>query len=516
MSGTTSDQLKLLRSMGAEVSILYVEDEAVLREEMALYLGKIFKDIRIYPDGEQGLQGYNERPADIIITDILTPKLNGIEMLQAIKEISPFQEMIITSAYTESTYFIDAIKLGIDAYIIKPIDHAQIIEVLYKTVLKIHQARENEEYRRHLETLVATKVEEFKELEEEKILNYEKTLLGLIKMIERRDSYTAGHSQRVALYSKMIAEKMGYPRDECELIYRAGILHDIGKIATPDTILLKPGKLDEIERELIQVHVNVGVEMLREIPMFFQMSKIIAEHHERYDGKGYPAGLAGDEIHELSRVMIVADAFDAMTTNRIYKPRKTVSEALDEIDFFSGKQFDPNIVAYAREALQNVEIEENISQLPSNALEEERFAYFYKDGVSGLYNQRYLDVVLLKNSYSRFYKCLNIISLHKFDEYNDKYGWDKGDELLKDVAQLLKERFIGCLLFRIHANDFIVIAQEHVELPSNTDERISFLIEERVSCSHFHFDIEKDKIVTIKELEKRMRDERYRRKQISI
>lgn len=513
---TVTDQLQALRQIATDISVLYVEDESVLRHEMKNYLGRIFEDLRICSDGESGLMAYEERPADIVITDILMPKLSGIEMLRRIKELSPMQEMIITSAYTESEYFIDAIKLGINAYIIKPIEHAQIIEILYKVALKIVQARENEEYRRHLEALVASKVEAFKHLEEEKILNYEQTLVGLIKMIERRDSYTAGHSQRVAAYSKKIAQTMGYSEQECDLLYRAGILHDIGKIATPDTILLKPGKLDGIERELIEEHVNVGVEMLREIPMFSPMSEIIASHHERYDGGGYPNGLRGDAIHELAHIMIVADAFDAMTTNRIYKPRKDISEALREIVKLSGQQFNPKVTEYIVEALENVTIEESISQLPSNALEQERFAYFYKDGVSGLYNQHYLDVVLLKNSYAPFYHCINVISLHHFNEYNDEFGWEMGNTLLGDFAEILKERFMGCLLFRIHANDFILLSDRHIELPEKADEKFAQLMGDRITCTHFHIDIEKEQLLTLFELEKRMRDERYERRHAAI
>lgn len=512
MNNQTSLELKKLHEIGINISILYVEDEKKLREEMAIYLGKLFPNLRVAADGEEGLRFYKQSPADIVISDILMPKLSGIEMLRTIKEINPHQEMIITSAYTESDYFIDAIKLGIDAYIIKPVEHTQIIEILYKSALEITHMRENEEYRRHLEALVETKVAAYKELEEEKMLNYEQTLLGLIKMIERRDSYTAGHSQRVAHYSKIIAESMGYSQAQCDLVNRAGILHDIGKIATPDTILLKPGKLDVIERELIQLHVNVGTEMLSEIPMFTEITDIIAAHHEHYDGSGYPKGLKGAQIHELSQIMIVADAFDAMTTNRIYKPRKSVAEAIEEIRAYAGIQFDPNVVENGLETLSNIEVENTITQLPSNALEEERFAYFYKDRVSSLYNQRYLDVVLLKNSYSQFYRCINIFSLHRFNEYNDHYGWEKGNELLFSFANIIKERFYGGLLFRIHANDFIVLSQNHIDIPNCEDKLAMELLGDQLECSHFHIDMTVDEIVTLNDLEKRMRDERYHRK----
>lgn len=284
----TADQLKFLREIGSDITVLYVEDDLKLREEMKLYLGNFFPRLVVCSNGFEGLEIYKNDTFDIVITDIMMPKMTGIEMLGAIKKINPLQEMMITSAYSQSEYLLEAIKLGIDAYILKPVQYNQIIEVLYKTASRIMQGRENEEYRLHLETLVDMKVKACNLLEEEKIAYYEKTLLGLIKMVESRDSYTAGHSQRVAEYSKRIALEMGYPPDKCDLLYRAGLLHDIGKIATPDAILLKPSHLDTLERELIKEHVNVGVNMLSEIPMFDTIVPIIKSHHERYDEEGYP------------------------------------------------------------------------------------------------------------------------------------------------------------------------------------------------------------------------------------
>ncbi|MDK9693701.1 MAG: response regulator [Sulfurimonas sp.] len=389
--------------LAKNISILYVEDDAIVREETTKYLQKLYTDVRVANDGASGLEAYWQKRADIVITDILMPKLNGIEMIKKIKEAEPLQEVIIISAYTESEYFIEAIRLGCDAYVIKPINHMQFSEALYKISLKVTQKKENEEYKHNLEKLVELKIEEKQKLEEDKIINYEKTLFGLVKMIERRDSYTAGHSQRVAEYSQLIAKEMGLDTEEQNLVYRAGILHDIGKVATPDAVLLKPGKLDTIERELVQEHVNVGVEMLKEIPMFAEISKIVACHHERYDGKGYPKGLQGSQIHPLAQIMIIADSFDAMTTNRVYKPRKSVEEATKEILELAGVQFDPLIAPMAAQALSSVEISEFISQLPSSAIEEERFAYFYKDRVTNLYNQNYLDTLLVKNRYSLYY-----------------------------------------------------------------------------------------------------------------
>jgi len=217
-------------------------------------------------------------------------------------------------------------------------------------------------------------------------------------MIEGRDTYTGGHSQRVANYCRMIAEKMDCSPEECDLIYRAGILHDVGKITTPDAILLKPGKLSELEFKLIQEHVTESYRILLQIPMYKDMAEIIICHHERYDGQGYPNGVKSDEIPFLARIMIIADAFDAMTTNRIYKGRKDTLSAIEELKALSGKQFHPEVVESAVEVLSNIEAPEVINQLPTTEIEKERFSYFYRDQLTNAYNSDYLNFILNRNN----------------------------------------------------------------------------------------------------------------------
>ena len=159
-------------------------------------------------------------------------------------------------------------------------------------------------------------------LKREKIKNQEQIIYSMIDMIEARDSYTAGHTKRVATYCVLIAQEMGYTPKDIEFLKKAAWLHDIGKISTPDSVLLKPSKLDNTEYKLIQEHLNSGYEMLSKIDQYKVIADIMREHHEKYDGSGYPRGLKAEEIKPLSRIMMVADAFDAMTTNRVYKPKK--------------------------------------------------------------------------------------------------------------------------------------------------------------------------------------------------
>jgi putative nucleotidyltransferase with HDIG domain len=159
----------------------------------------------------------------------------------------------------------------------------------------------------------------------------------LTTMVEDKDIYTAGHSKRVAMYSVRLAQAMGLSEDEQTTIYQSGLLHDIGKILTPESVLLKPKKYNHQEYTIIKNHSADGEKMVLFIFSFKEYATIIRHHHERFDGEGYPDALSGSDIPLLSRIMSVADSFDAMTTNRIYKARKTIDQAFAELQKCSAR-----------------------------------------------------------------------------------------------------------------------------------------------------------------------------------
>jgi putative nucleotidyltransferase with HDIG domain len=170
------------------------------------------------------------------------------------------------------------------------------------------------------------------------------TLEALAKAIDARDRYTAGHSERVTAYAVMLARAMRIPEADLEVVRRAGMLHDIGKVGVPDRVLLKAGPLDADERALIEPHTTIGFEMLRELPFLRDALPSVRGHHERWDGRGYPDGLAGDGIHPHARVLAVADSFDAMTSARPYRHALPFDEAVRRLRADSGTQFDPSVV----------------------------------------------------------------------------------------------------------------------------------------------------------------------------
>jgi putative nucleotidyltransferase with HDIG domain len=170
-------------------------------------------------------------------------------------------------------------------------------------------------------------------------------ILALSKALDSRDTYTSNHSTNVARYASEIAKKMKLPQNDIEIIYKGGILHDIGKIGIPENILLKPGSLTSEEYHIIKNHPNIGYEMIKHVSDFNETGvlDIVLYHHERYDGKGYPRGLAGTEIPLFARIMAIADSFDAMTSKRVYRNEIDLENTLIEIKRNKGTQFDPEI-----------------------------------------------------------------------------------------------------------------------------------------------------------------------------
>jgi PAS domain S-box-containing protein/putative nucleotidyltransferase with HDIG domain len=303
-------------------------------------------------------------------------------------------------------------------------------------------------------------------LEQEKNKKYSEFIDSLVSIIEKRDAYTAGHSQRVANYCKLIAKEMNFKKDDIDILVNAARLHDIGKISTPDSVLLKPSFLDKLEYTLIQDHLISGYEILSSVESYKEEAEIMRYHHERYDGKGYPYGKRGDEISMLSHIMIVADAFDAMTTNRIYKPRMKYEDAIKELITHSSKQFHPKVVESAIKALKDVDITEHTTQLPKNELENHRLNYFFKDKLTKLflpdYERLVVELYFSKDiKLNRYY-----IRLNNFNSYNKNNGWDMGDKLLASFAKWLMNYCKQALIFRIEGDDFMVVTPNSFNLSS--------------------------------------------------
>lgn len=294
---------------------------------------------------------------------------------------------------------------------------------------------------------------------EREIKDYEDTLNIMMSLVEERDAYTAGHAERVAKYCVLIGKKMGLAKSQLDLLEEASRLHDIGKIAVPDTVLLKPGKLDESEYASIQSHVTEGYKIVSKMQKYSHLAEIIRYHHEKYDGSGYPYQKTGEEIPIESSIMVVADSFDAMTTNRIYKPRRSVEEAIEEIKKCSGMHFHPAVAQAAINALQNIEIPHHISQFEYNIKQDHKLAFFFNDSLTGLYNLEYLKMLTTNDADNLEYIYTSIISIKNFGRYNSIHGWEAGNAILQSIADFLRANFKESVKFRVYGDIFILISK---------------------------------------------------------
>jgi putative nucleotidyltransferase with HDIG domain len=203
---------------------------------------------------------------------------------------------------------------------------------------------ENRQYQTNLETLVAERTAQLRKAMGELERSYDITLAALGDALDLKDAETEGHSKRVTAFTIAMARAMGLAKEEISVIARGAFLHDVGKMAIPDAILRKPGKLEADEIGIMREHCYRGYQMVKKIPFLQEASEIVYSHQERFDGTGYPRGLKGEEIPLGARIFAVADTLDAITSDRPYRPAQSWQAAREEIQRWSGRQFDPEVV----------------------------------------------------------------------------------------------------------------------------------------------------------------------------
>ena len=305
------------------------------------------------------------------------------------------------------------------------------------------------------------------------------TIQTIANTIDAKDEYTTGHSRRVSDYSGSIAAELGYSEKEIADIKFIALLHDIGKIGVPDSVLNKPGKLTDDEYQLMKNHTIIGADILKDIGMIPGIDLGAKHHHERYDGKGYPEGLEGDEIPEIARIIAVADAYDAMTSTRIYRNRLDPGVVEEEIEKGIGTQFDPKagtaMLRLLREGrlIQEEHYEEpkevrEATELLSRVMEkqEEQLATNYMhDELTGAYNRNY-GLKLLQETTRQGKGTLFIFDIDQFHVVNETEGYMVGDIYLQTVAKLIDSFREKGIVARFGADEFVavfprVITPEH-------------------------------------------------------
>jgi putative nucleotidyltransferase with HDIG domain len=252
--------------------------------------------------------------------------------------------VVMVTAVHDISVALDAIRNGAYDYLLKPFEREQLLNTVSRALENRRLKMENRTYQTSLESLVAARTDQLQAAMANLERSYDITLETLGDALDLKDRETEGHSKRVTAFTIAIARAMGLPREQINTIARGAFLHDIGKIAIPDRILNKPGKLDPDEFTIMREHAYHGYQIVKKIPFLTEASEIVYSHQERFDGTGYPRGLKGEEIPLGARIFSIADTLDAITSDRIYRAAQTLKAARIEIEKWSGRQFDPEVV----------------------------------------------------------------------------------------------------------------------------------------------------------------------------
>jgi putative two-component system response regulator len=324
--------------------ILIVDDESDITAILSDLLSTQY-ECSVAGTAEQALVRLQESEFELVISDITMPGMSGLDMIPHVKTIAPDTVVVMISGMQTVESAIGALRLGAFDYLMKPFDLRQV-EAVVKRALEHHELIvAKQRYEDHLEELVEQRTAELDRALDSLEEAYRSTLKALTAALETRDSETHGHSERVVTYSLRLGREYGLNREEMKSLEFGSLLHDIGKIGVPDLILRKPGKLTDEEWVRMREHPMHGQQILRGIEFLKGPARVVGQHHEKWDGSGYPLGLHGEDIDVCARIFQVADAFDAITSDRVYRKGKSYEAAAAELEEWAGKQFDPRVVA---------------------------------------------------------------------------------------------------------------------------------------------------------------------------
>jgi putative nucleotidyltransferase with HDIG domain len=270
--------------------------------------------------------------------------MDGVGLLECVKVQYKELPVVMVTAVHDISVALAAIRNGAYDYLLKPFEREQLLAVV-RRALEAHRLRvENMLYQSNLESLVDLRTKELRTTIAELERSYDVTLEALGDALDLKDAETEGHSKRVTAFTIQIAQAMGLDPSAMRVLARGAFLHDIGKMAIPDAILRKPDRLTAEEKLIMKEHSYLGYKMLRKIPFLAEAAEIVYAHQEHWDGSGYPRGLKGEDIPLGARIFALADTLDAITSDRPYRPARSVQAARDEILAWSGRQFDPAVV----------------------------------------------------------------------------------------------------------------------------------------------------------------------------
>jgi putative nucleotidyltransferase with HDIG domain len=335
--------------------ILVVDDEETIREIVSSMLGGAHFHTRQAASGIEALSILESGDEfDLVLSDLMMAEMDGIALLERSKERYPDMPVVMVTAVHDIQVALQALRNGAYDYLLKPFEREQLLATVRRALENRRLKRENDAYRTNLEALVAERTQQWKSALSNLEKSYDITLEALGDALDAKDAETEGHSRRVTAYTIAIARKMGLSKEDISVIARGAFLHDIGKMAVPDAILRKPGKLTEEEMAIMMEHCYLGYKIISRIPFLAEAAEIVYSHQERYDGHGYPRGLKGEDIPLGARIFAIADTLDAMRSDRPYRKAQGIEAVRKEIADWSGRQFDPEIVKVFLEMPDNI------------------------------------------------------------------------------------------------------------------------------------------------------------------
>jgi putative nucleotidyltransferase with HDIG domain len=318
-------------------SALVVDDESSITELVSTALSARGFECRTATNGVEALNSLAECEADLVVTDVRMPGMDGLDLLDQIRVHHPDTSVILLTGSAEVPVVVRALRSGACDFLTKPFTLAELRERVDAVMekrrqdLAIRAAQAHQEWR--LEQMAAR----YRALTEG-------ILRSLAATLDTKHPETRAHSERVALRAANLASEIGLAGEDVQAIYAAGLLHDVGKVAVDRSVLNKVGRLDEREFEQIKAHPVESARIVEPVALSPVTLDAIRHHHERYDGRGYPDGLAGDRIPLGARVLAVCDAFDAMTNDRAYRTALSYEEGFERLREGKGKQWDPDLV----------------------------------------------------------------------------------------------------------------------------------------------------------------------------